>query len=123
MAEQQQVAVVLVKLDGKEYVQGSAAHVSALEVKLDAAEKAARDHADQLGKAQAKVDAAEAKVKELEARDLNALASRPPWRRTIPSSVALVTRSGLTLSGPRWSLAPRSSLRRPALGTSRRTSR
>lgn len=68
MAEQQQVAVVLVKLDGKEYVQGSAAHVSALEVKLDAAEKAAKDHADQLGKAQAKVDAAEAKVKELEGR-------------------------------------------------------
>lgn len=58
--------VILVKLDGKDHVQGSAAHVAALEAKFDAAVKA---HADalaakdaELGQLKAKLDAVPAPV-------------------------------------------------------------
>jgi hypothetical protein len=70
-------SVVLVKLDGKEHVQGSAAHVAALEAKIDAAAKRADDLTTALtaaqtatGEMKAKLDAAEAKVKDLDVNKL-----------------------------------------------------
>ncbi len=52
-----QQTVVLIKLDGKDYVQGSAAHVAALELKLDAADVKAKAAEAELGAVKAKLDA------------------------------------------------------------------
>ena len=69
-APQAQAAVILVKLDGKEYVQGSPLHVGALESRIDSLLTAS-------GESKAKLDAAVAKVAELESKlkavDVNAL--------------------------------------------------
>jgi hypothetical protein len=58
-----QQTVVLLKLDGKEYVQGSAAHVNALDSKIEklVQDCAAKDA--ELGATKAKLDAAEAQAK------------------------------------------------------------
>jgi hypothetical protein len=47
--------VVLIKMDGKEYVQGSPLHVGALEAKIDALTKALTDAQTELGTAKATI--------------------------------------------------------------------
>lgn len=72
--------IMKVKIDGIEYDFGSASHVQALEKQRDAAvaradkaEADAKAHAENLGKVQAKADAAEVELAEAKAIDVNAL--------------------------------------------------
>lgn len=57
-----QQTVVLLKLDGKEYVQGSAQHVAALDAKIDKLVQDCTAKDAELGATKAKLDAAEAKA-------------------------------------------------------------
>lgn len=68
-----QATVVLVKLDGKEYVQGSPVHVAALESRNDAAQVTINAKDKQIGELTAKVDSLTADLAKAKAVNVDAL--------------------------------------------------
>jgi biopolymer transport protein ExbD len=94
-----QPSVVLVKFDGKEYVQGSPTHVNVLETKLDAAEAKVKAVEIEVGTLKAKLDAAEvaakAAVPDVSKLVADELAFRDSMRAILPKDYKFDGKSAL----------------------------